>query len=332
MTSYTGGSPAAGPGMTNPNMLQSQVVVNARYDRYFTSWRKANAANNTGYHTYFTNCNDECYDVQPRELAFVLKPQYNDAIKRNIQPDKDRELRIFTSANGLPSFDPSHRKGLSDVNGVPTSKGYDLEDLRDQLTFIGVPLTRVGAANANQSDGVSVMVAGSTTIWNTGQYEINVGDVVMWDIPTTNDGKSRPGDDLKVPGLPTYKRAFITVPLRFGVSPLYGTSRDPNVTGALTVEELLASMERKAEREANLQRNTDRGAKRARRLGWKDLESEMKRAVVAGDEGAYQEALRTLLTGWTREWSAHSKRIIGVALSNANPSEPLDILLQQRCA
>lgn len=332
MTSYTGGSPAAGPGMTNPNMLQSQVVVNARYDRYFTSWRKANAANNTGYHTYFTNCNDECYDVQPRELAFVLRPQYNDAIKRNIQPDKDRELRIFTSANGLPSFEPVNRKGQSDANGVPTSRGYDLQDLRDQLTFIGVPLTRVGAANANQSDGVSVMVAGSTTIWNTGPWPISVGDVIMWDIPTSNDGKSRPTDDLKVPGLPTYKRAFITVPLRFGVSDVLGTSRIVNDTGALTVADVLDRLEKKAVREKEAERNTDRSAKRARKVGWAELEDQLRDTAGKPDDRAYKSALQTLLTGWTREWSAHSKRIIGVALSNGKPGEPFDVLLQQRCA
>ena len=55
--------------------------------------------------------------------------------------------------------------------------------IRDQLVFVGVPLTKVLAGNDNQTDAVSVQVSGSTTVFNTGLYDIQAFDLVCWDIP-----------------------------------------------------------------------------------------------------------------------------------------------------
>ena len=203
---YTSGSPAAGPGMSNPLTVQSSVVLNARYDRHFTHVRMSYA---TGRQkpTLGGSINPDDFDVMPRELAMMVRQDFDAEIRRPINYEKDREIRVFTSANAVPwLYDvppaPPSAAGTSlDPMDVLKGTGARAERarMRDMLVFAGVPLTKVLHGNVNQSDAVSVQVAGSTSIFNTGPYDIQAFDLVSWDIPysTTEDAFA-----LKVPEVP----------------------------------------------------------------------------------------------------------------------------------
>ena len=94
----------------------------------------------------------------------------------------------------------------------------DPKDLRDSVVFVGLPLIAVDAKNPNQKDSISLMVAGSTTITNTGPQRISAGDLVVWDVPTKSRTSSAPS---AVPaGVSRSKALFWTLPLN---------ARDDNV-------------------------------------------------------------------------------------------------------
>lgn len=155
---------------SNPITPQSPVVVNGWFDRHFCTWRQRNAASRHSAGSPFDDVSVENYNILPRELAFKLIPEFDKYIQRPASSaGHDHGPRIFTSVNGFPFFDS------------PIVK--DPRALRDYVVFVGVPLISIDAGNANQKDGVSISVAGSTTITNTGPLRINTGQLVMWDIP-----------------------------------------------------------------------------------------------------------------------------------------------------
>jgi len=86
--------------------------------------------------------------------------------------------------------------------------------LRDAVIFVGLPLVPIDASNPNQKDSVSLMVAGSTTIVNTGHMHISAGDLVMWDVPlASSTGNNGMSDKLvAIAGTPRNKALFVTLP------------------------------------------------------------------------------------------------------------------------
>jgi len=210
------GSGSAGAGMANPLTVQSSVVLNARYDRHFTQFRKTVAAGDR-FRKLDGTMEDENFDIMPRELGMMLRQDYDSCVQRPMNYERDREIRLFTSANGVPDLDLATTlpKGKTGV-----TKREEMVPIRDQLVFVGVPLTKVLHVNHNQTDAVSVQVSGSTTIFNTGPYDIQPFDIVTWDLPyasTAAASAAGPAASTSVktpPGLPSSKRSFWTVPLR----------------------------------------------------------------------------------------------------------------------
>ena len=324
---YTSNSPAAGPAMSNPLTTQSQVVLNGRYDRYFTNYRKRQVANKRGANVVGGTVDDQNFDVMPRELGMMLRQTFDADITRPINYEKDREIRIFTSANALPALDVPNAAPIDETDPKTIRKWK--AHLRDQLVFVGVPLTKVLHANDNQPDMVSIQVSGSTTIFNTGIHDINAFDLVMWDIPLTavfdNDGKK----SVTPAGLPETKKCFHTVPLRMGARDDATTARSNGQSIAYcTNDDIFRSM---FDKDSG---NAAHGVFRKRKRGeaataWDSLCNAMWASGAGTDDEEKKDALKRVLEYWTHTHMRYMHRVIGVALSKARPGEPFDIILQK---
>ena len=159
---------------SNPLVPQSPVVVNGWNDRHFANVRR----NKSGGGSPYTNVSPENFNIMPRELCFTLTSDWDKHLSR---PDSSRGSdygpRVFTSANGFPV-------DIQRLRNAARAGQQELRiALRAEVAFVGVPLTAIDAANANQKDGVSICVAGATSIINTGPKRIATGDLVMWDFP-----------------------------------------------------------------------------------------------------------------------------------------------------
>ena len=305
----------AGPSMANPLTVQSSVVVNARYDRYFTRHRqKVGSQKVATKYSIGGDTNDENFDVMPRELCFSLRQEFDTNIIRQIRGgDRDREIKIFTSANQLSLF--------TDADTSKIDPRVARVMMRDQFVFVGVPLTKVLHANMNQPDGVSVQISGSTTIANTGPHEIFVGEYVMWDIPFTDTHATSNTSGLRsaplAPGLPPGKLCFWTIPQRMAAS-------DDTVTGALnsvsttTTKDVLDVLKTNA---GTKRKRSDAG-RAAKPVTIDDLLDQFKHSNS-------DEDLREVLNFWTNASLRYSHRVIGIALTRAKPGEQMDILLQK---
>ena len=328
---FYSGSPAAGPAMANPLTTQSQVVINARYDRYFTNFRKRIMTKPGGPANIGGAVEDECFDVMPRELGMALRSDWDVKISRPINYEKDREMRIFTSANGLPYLDTE----LDDIVGNdPADERQRVARLREQLMFVGVPLTKVLSVNQNQTDAVSVQVSGSVTIFNTGIYDIHAFDLVMWDVPHATTSGTSTRSPQTPGGLPTSKRCFWTVPLRMGARDDSGTSKtDASIAHCTTVD--VFNM---LEAAANLQKGPRAAGKRKRGGGVSDVNfwDLLKQNVLDSAKSAsgtkdvdFIKALQNLMLFYSNASQRYGHRVIGIALSKSRPGEPFDILLQK---
>jgi hypothetical protein len=235
--------------------------------------------------------------MMPRELGFKLIPEFDKYIQRPASSaGHDHGPRIFTSVNGFPFFDS------------PVLK--DPRALRDYVVFVGVPLISIDAGNANQKDGVSICVAGSTTITNTGPLRINTGQLVMWDIPKALPSISQ--ELTKVNSVPRNKALFMTVPVDVDATD------DGGVLG-LDVDDALQA----------ITADTGGEAKRARRnLTDVDVVREAYKRCEGKTGEAFDSAMQDMLKSFFLLLQQQHRRVIGIALSSAEPGESFDILFR----
>jgi hypothetical protein len=172
----------------------------------------------------FDDVSVENFNIMPRELCFRLLPEYDKILSRAVpSAGHDHGPRVFTSFNAFPFVDLA--KQVKDV-----------KDLRTELVFVGVPLIPIDAGNANQKDGVSICVAGATTINNSGPFRISAGQLVAWDVPKAFSGTDKYAgakDLVKVSGTPARKALAMTVPV---------DSLDDSGTLGISAAELLAQV------------------------------------------------------------------------------------------
>lgn len=317
---YTQNSPAAGPGQSNPVTQQSQVVLNGRYDRYFTNYRKRQTANKRKC-ILAGPVEDEHFDIMPREIGMMLRQTHDADISRPINYEKDREIRIFTSANALPGLGCDDKE----ITSMDEQKKFRAH-LRDQLVFAGIPQTKVLAGNDNQTDAVAVQVSGSVTIFNTGVFDINAFDFVCWDIPFATTKEYSGKKPVTPQGLPSGKMSFHTVPLRLGARDDAGDVPGARSIARNAIDDILMSLETSS----NGSVGEFKAKKRKRADGedtfWKRMVDSLFDAHGESDE-VKKDRLKTVLTYWTHAHHRFHSRIIGVALSKARPGEPFDILL-----
>jgi len=316
--------------MSNPLTTQAAVALNGRHDRYFANFRKRALASKKK-NTLGGSVEDSNFDIMPRELGMMLRQTYDSEISRPINYEKDREIRIFTSCNAMPMLNVIDSLPPFDELQRPEDRRKWRALLRDQLVFVGVPLTQVLHANDNQPDMVSIQVSGSTTIFNTGCWDINAFDLVCWDVPlaTMVDTNGKAGATKMPTGLPTGKMVFHTVPLRLG-------ARDDSDAGApgrsiahSTTDDVFDSLFNPNSGNAQ----TGQFRKRKRNdppPAWRQLYDDLfALAPGAAQDDERKRRLKSLLMYWTNAHMRYMHRVIGVALSKARPGEPFDIILQK---
>lgn len=277
---------------SNPVTPQAPVVINGWFDRHFSVYRSNRVS---GGKQLYPGLAIENFNLMPRELGFALVDRWDKWLSR---PDtargSDYGPRIFTSVNGFPT---DHL----DTHGGPSSM---LRELRKQVVFVGVPLVAIDAANANQKDGVAICVAGSTSIFNTGNKRINTGELVLWDFPPNFE---RYGAKNSPHGEPHSKHLFMTVPA------------DTTASAQQLLDEVWDAKDAES-----------KSGKRPR----DDLDPDVE--VVLSQLNKLQVNDRTAVNSFakavTMAVSSAHRRAIGLALSSAEPGEQFDILIRTGAA
>ena len=309
--------------LRSPPRAAPQVALNGRYDRYFSNWRKRYAAGKKGH--YLPGSTDDCnFDIMPRELGMMLRQTYDSEISRPINYEKDREIRIFTSCNAMPMLNVRNDTPEFTDAKNDTERRKWRAHLRDQLVFVGVPLTQVLHGNDNQPDMVSIQVSGSTTIFNTGSYPISAFDLILWDVPLATTADTG-GEKAKTPtGLPGSKLPFHTVPLRLGARDDSDAPPTRSIAHS-TTDDVYRSLGNP--NSGNAKHDEYRKRKRNEEpLAWEMLREALFKASTEADK---EKCLKSVLMYWTNTHMRYMHRVIGVALSKARPGEPFDILLQK---
>jgi hypothetical protein len=266
--------------------------VNGWFDRHFGAYRR----NQSAVGSVYPNVSAENFNIMPRELAFSLTSDWDKYISR---PDTSRGSdygpRVFTSANGFPT--DVHQK-LRSARKAQKEEAL-LRVLRDQVAFVGVPLVAIDAANPNQKDGVAICVAGATSITNTGTKRIATGDLVMWDFPALKSGYTL------VSGQPRDKALFVTVP----------------ADAALSVREVIDDAADSIDFSGSNKRKRDTGDPDL------DLLAESVQKLLEANS-ASKEKLINAVSMVMKHVQKNHRRVIGIALSSAQPGEQMDILIR----
>lgn len=280
------------------------VSVNAGFDRYFCNYRKSQDENQriAGY----SSSDDAVYTIMQRELVFRWNPKMDQSIGRPSGNNgiNDIALKVFSSVNNYPDISKfmvfSNKRAINHQAMV-----------RSTVSFVGVAKTVIDYLNTNQKDNLAVQVAGSCTIWNSGNKVIRPGQKVVWDVPLKS---SEDRKNLKRPrGEPSSKLLFATVPLEASF-----------YDDATTVQHYDFS-EYLHHAHAHLGAVGDRKTPEAKSLGESlDAAREAKNNNDAIKEKEHMIAYTTKIVRMCEEIRG---RVLGTALSGAAPGEQFDILL-----
>lgn len=158
---------------------QGRCVVNAHRD--LDEFRnRSNAASNSNIKKlYRDELTDSCRSIIQGELVFANKSSSKVNFKRKLTRISD--LCVFSSFNGM----------------FVTGGGYvtdeDRKEKRKTIQFMGVSeLTSNHKHGVHNEDEIVVQIGGTRTIVNNGSGPVNVGDIVMWDMPNQDEHNKRP--------------------------------------------------------------------------------------------------------------------------------------------
>lgn len=283
--------------LSAPVTQQAVVSVNAGLDRIFCNFRKSLPKEKIVDGTVSTD--DHVYTIQQRELVFTLSPKLDAIISRpSSNGINDIALKVFSSANNFIR--------AANIPDTLVQRSYtDRLRVRESLRFVGVAVTPIDYTKTNQKDNCAVQVAGSITIYNTGSHIIRPGDKVLWDFPDTEPKAGSVGmKRTRITGEPLSKVLFATVPMHAFLKEGVSTTKVYSF-----VDYILAAHPHGP---ATGQRATPE-AKILDDL-WKTAQADVK---------GMKEYLKAMLFLYQEVES----RIIGTALSGANPGEQFDIML-----
>jgi hypothetical protein len=284
--------------------------------------------NSSNGKTLYPDASPENFTINQRELVFSLSERRDQAIRRpHHMLGSNSNPKVFSSVNMFPFFDS------------PTADIRDQhpETLRKEVRFVGIANLPYDATRHNQSANISIFTSGVQTIINSGPYRINAGQKVMWDFP-----KAGGVDPPAISFLPVNKMLFSTVPMDHGLP----QSRSTGAIG-VRVRDIFRHILAKAQlalgnagagaaRGGGVGAGEMRMAKRARVGPVSDGEVNqhianlmvLVREQASATEKGYTDALQRYTEAFCRKIEEDNSRVIGVALSSAEPGEEFDICLR----
>ena len=188
------------PGLTNPITHAGRVVMNATRDGDET--RKRKRQKRIGLPSLYDKVpfTDEDQSVETYELCLRRSSKQG----RHYLPS-DTDIHVFSQANDLR---PSNTANIPPSNQVGYKASLKSAIMAD-LEFAGVASNRAryDPSNSSNEEMLAVQIGGLQTMYNTGQFTINAGDLVLWDLPD-EDAKKRP----RIRGINKSKLLFATIP------------------------------------------------------------------------------------------------------------------------
>lgn len=170
---------------------QGRAVVNGHRDLDELKSRDDHFTSRNVTKLYSDPITDGTKSIIVGELVFSNKRRGRVNHKRKLS--KISDLAVFSSFNGAY---------------VKNNTGDARLTKRNEIQFMGVSeLTSVHRDGAYNDDEVVVQIGGTRTIVNNGHLPINVGDLVMWDLPTEAEHRGRQA----YPGIPNNKVLAKTV-------------------------------------------------------------------------------------------------------------------------
>ena len=263
---YPGPSKDSRTSNMNPITPHGAVVVNASYD--YAQFTRAITSGN-GSRPVLWQGESSDHRIEKKDMVF----RHKGTCKRKRTSYNDPDLHVFGVCNGI--------------------EGSTSKEARKQCSFIGVSNTHLDEGSHRHA---SVMIAGMTTITNTGTERIEAGDKLVWDVPRIDDTKRMRRPFMTMP----YDTAFEmgAVENHAAVSACFSSPRS-NGTNAQVVAGAFTAM--------------------------------MKQQNM-GDQSIVDMWNSDDLKHFMACYSVMSKevdsRVIGTALCKSKPGNPLDIVLR----
>lgn len=318
---------------------QANVVKNARANRGFITAQTHGQSGPGKIKIYNGGSSDPTtFTIAPGDLAFRLSDP-SAARSMGGYTNTVNDLQVFTCFNNFPI-----------VNSVDPKSG-NFQNCAPQLAescvqFVGVPTTLYNPAEDNQKDSLALVVGGSLTIRNNNARDqiIDVGDSVCWYLPSEKDSSTTSKHNVLMGNhVPADKTVAHTcslqdlVKMRPGGVGSVGRGNSDIVEqwkkeGNMSLDEYMTrSFGGKTYHPPNCYGKTNDEGSLLRSLY-------SMRAKLSNFQAASNPTMADMakLLDASKEIAEHSqqqvlslrKHVIGIALSRAEPGEPLDILLR----
>jgi hypothetical protein len=302
---------------------QAVVVRNARVDRSLIATQASRA--NGGLHNKSlydrVNVDTEVFSIAPGELAFRLSdPTSARATGGYSGTTASNDLKIFTCMNNFP---------IGSAGETPSAG-------EGKIKFVGIPSTMYNAAEANQKDSIAVVVSGSQTITHNSAVDdvIEIGDDVCWYLPEPDNcstGHSLGG--IIGNNVPRGKVVAHTCNLKQLIQ------KRPDGVGvtkgglSAVVKDFTTTYKDKKVSDFIKDRTFDStllpGLSKMHQTLKGSIANDVEfQEMPAPEMAKYLQAATWLCEHFQQQTLTLRNHVVGVALSRAEPGEPLDILVR----
>ena len=286
---------------------QAAIIINTSAESFDRALRRNATSQNT---LYINNSNEDDFCIARGELCFASKKKSQST---QVYGQNNPSVQVFTSANGLLVPNQSYFSTLLNNKGNKLSeddKETIQRDMAKTLWFVGIAQgDKMSRDFENRSLALAVRVAGSDTIFNSGNETFYPGDTVVWDMPPLN------GNPNIRYGEPKTKNIFMVKKYEYSTEQLKNDLKDVQ--------------------RAQLAVTTDRKSNDACLLydAIKDMVESLQgdptavtNALMTGRMSAFYEVFRLLNM---HKQETYDRRIIGKALTEGKPGMHFDVLLHQ---
>lgn len=158
---------------------QARAVINAHRDIHEFTKRDKNSDTDSQKKLYNAHSTDSTKSILNGELVFSNKKTDRRSNKRKLNRISD--CYVYSSFNGI-STKSETRVDEDELRKI----------IKKDIVFMGVSeLTSNHKHGVHNDDEVVVQVGGTRTIINNGDGPVNVGDLIMWDLPTPSEHQHR---------------------------------------------------------------------------------------------------------------------------------------------
>lgn len=287
---------SGGTGGVSKVTPQASIIINSAADSYTMVTRTRGGGN-----SLYRDLQEENFAIMRGELVYMVKGKPMGMGKNN------PSVTVLSALNGIQDG-AAYTQYQSSTS--PAEKKAALRKIADKIKFVGIAQGEKSKRDyENRSLSLAVRVAGSDTIYNSGDSNIMPGDDVMWDVPD-------PSKSVNVrAGTPKTKNILVVKKCDYTKTQL---EDDIEAIGKTT----------------HLDGGSDESLVKGAIEGFIDklgldatMTTKLKKSIFEKGDPVNKEFANMIKYMMIYKASTYDNRVIGKALSHGEPGKSFDILL-----